>query len=357
MPLQSEFNVWCKWDPLQSVIVGNCVNTNFFEHVANSEIRQKLTQMLIETQEDLDNLAKVFADAGVTVYRQTVDNTDRLDPDKPATRYQNIQMQPRDEWMVLGKNFVGTRVGMEQGPSSIFSTIVQQEYPAWKHLCQMPELLIVPCSWTIVGKDLFIDLQDIAQSIITNRIPVTVDVVKRHVEKWVDKWIPDVSVHWIDVGGHSDACFHTCKPGVILTIVDVIDYNKSFPGWDILVIPSEESADSIQKFTQVKEKTAGKFWIPGEESNSELLDYVNEWLQDWVGYVAETVFDVNVMMINDRTCVVSNYNKMVFEYFKKHNIEPIIAPLRHRYFWDGGIHCCTLDLYRKGECQQYIYWS
>jgi glycine amidinotransferase len=157
----------------------------------------------------------------------------------------------------------------------------------------------------MVGRDLFIDLWDVRNAISHNSGTTSLQSVQRHVDQWARKWLPEVKVHWIEVGGHNDACFHTCKPGVILSIVDVIDYNQSFPGWNVLVIPPEESADNI----------------------------------------------------DEKTCVVSNHNKMVFDYFKKHNIEPIIAPLRHRYFWDGGIHCCTLDLYRQGECQQYINWS
>jgi len=338
-------------------MVGNCVNQNFFEQVANSEIKDKLTTMLVETQEDLDNLADVFRQHGVRVYRQNIDHDLRLDPDKPATRHQNIQMQPRDEWMVLGRHFLGTNDGMDDGDTSIFSTVRRQEYTAWKELCRIPEFLIIPCSWTMVGRDLFIDLWDVRNAISHNSGTTSLQSVQRHVDQWARKWLPEVKVHWIEVGGHNDACFHTCKPGVILSIVDVIDYNQSFPGWNVLVIPPEESADNIEKFSMIKHKTSGKFWMPGEEDNTELLEYINTWLDDWVGYVAETVFDVNVMMIDEKTCVVSNHNKMVFDYFKKHNIEPIIAPLRHRYFWDGGIHCCTLDLYRQGECQQYINWS
>ena len=47
-------------------------------------------------------------------------------------------------------------------------------------------------------------------------------------------------------------------------------------------------------------------------------------------------------------------NKTVFDFLSKHNIEPIVAPFRHRFFWDGGIHCITSDLYREGDSDIYI---
>ena len=28
-------------------------------------------------------------------------------------------------------------------------------------------------------------------------------------------------------------------------------------------------------------------------------------------------------------------------------IVPVIVPFRHRWFWDGGVHCVTQDLYRE----------
>ena len=43
-----------------------------------------------------------------------------------------------------------------------------------------------------------------------------------------------------------------------------------------------------------------------------------------------------------------------YEFLKKHNVEPVYVPWRHRYFWDGGLHCITLDLYREGTQKDYF---
>ena len=94
--------------------------------------------------------------------------------------------------------------------------------------------------------------------------------------------------------------------------------------------------------------------MPGEESNTEFTSFVETWLTNWLGYVEETVFDVNMLSLDEHTVLVNNYNKEVFEFFKLHHIEPVVAPFRHRFFWDGGIHCITSDLYRAGEAECYI---
>ena len=35
-------------------------------------------------------------------------------------------------------------------------------------------------------------------------------------------------------------------------------------------------------------------------------------------------------------------------------MEAIYVPWRHRFFWDGGLHCITLDLVRAGTQQDYF---
>ena len=107
-------------------------------------------------------------------------------------------------------------------------------------------------------------------------------------------------------------------------------------------------------FIQIKKKVGGRWWLKGEEHNDQLIDFVNTWLKDWVGYVEETVFDVNMLSIDQNTIICNNYNKDVFAHFKKHKVEPIVFNFRHRFFWDGGIHCITQDLYREGTMEDYF---
>jgi len=47
-------------------------------------------------------------------------------------------------------------------------------------------------------------------------------------------------------------------------------------------------------------------------------------------------------------------NEKLLEFLKKHKMEPIHIPWRHRYFWDGGLHCITLDLVREGTQEDYF---
>jgi len=52
--------------------------------------------------------------------------------------------------------------------------------------------------------------------------------------------------------------------------------------------------------------------------------------------------------------IFSAYNKEVFAFCESHGITPIVSELRHSYFWDGGISCCTQDLRRRGGLETYL---
>ena len=61
-----------------------------------------------------------------------------------------------------------------------------------------------------------------------------------------------------------------------------------------------------------------------------------------------------VSIIDPKNVMVFNYNKQVFDALDRYGITPHIVPFRHRYFWDGGIHCVTSDLHREGTMQNYF---
>ena len=101
--------------------------------------------------------------------------------------------------------------------------------------------------------------------------------------------------------------------------------------------------------------TQGKWWLPGEESNTDLIAFIDKWMNTWTGEMQETVFDLNVLVLDEHHIVINKSNKKLEDFLKKHNMEPIVVPFRHRYFWDGGLHCVTLDLRREGPIEDFDF--
>ena len=87
--------------------------------------------------------------------------------------------------------------------------------------------------------------------------------------------------------------------------------------------------------------------MPGAEDELAFGAFVNTYLKEWVGYVEETVFEVNMLSLSPDVILVNNYHKEVFDFLERHHVTPVIVPFRHRWFWDGGVHCVTQDLRRE----------
>ena len=192
-------------------------------------------------------------------------------------------------------------------------------------------------SMTRVGKDLFFSPMNLVSDF--------------NKDAFADNWqkiFPDYNIHQVIKHGHSDGAFCPVKPGLIISLKDVQNYEETFPGWEVVHLPGQ-SWSKVRAFLELKARNKGKWWIPGEENNDELTDYVEKWLSDWVTYVEETVFDVNMLVINEQNVICNNYNKKVFDAFERHGITPHVINFRHRYFWDGGLHCITSDIAREGE--------
>jgi hypothetical protein len=159
--------------------------------------------------------------------------------------------------------------------------------------------------------------------------------------------------HYVTTGGHIDGCFTPVKPGFIVSIKEITTYAKTFPDWEVVYL-ANNGLNKLQTFLDLKEKNQGRWWIKGHEYDTELIDYVETWLRDWTGYVEESVFDVNILVIDEKNIIVNGYNKQAFDAFERHGVTPHICPMRHRYFWDGGVHCVTLDLDRQGIKQDFF---
>lgn len=334
----NDFNVWCKWHPLETVLLGQPYPVSFFRNIKNDKIKSALTRITEETLEDLENFENVLKSYGATVLKVEIPDEDSvLFENQKIKNIPKAPLQPRDAQLVIGNKLFVTN----KDHPSFLKTLKSYNSDDLNFLYKKfkkENFTWAPCI-TVVGRDVYVDRRGTEN--------LNQDVLSNHVNSLNLRW------HWLDIGGHNDGCFHTLKPGVILSLYNVQQYNDTFPNWDICFLP-EEGWSKVDSFLKMKDKVKGKWFVEGEEDNDEFINFVETWLNDWVGYVQESVFDVNVLMLDERNVCVSSYNKQAFDFFKKHKIEPTIVPWRHRFFWDGGLHCITLDLKRRGQMEDYF---
>jgi arginine deiminase len=107
--------------------------------------------------------------------------------------------------------------------------------------------------------------------------------------------------------------------------------------------------EPVEKMFRSKElhKTQGRYLIAKNELNKTDIEFIDEYLDKWLGYCEETLFDINLSIIDDKNVMAISQNSLVYDRLESLDIKVHKVPFRHRFFWDGGLHCITNDLVRK----------
>jgi hypothetical protein len=371
------YSVHQHWDPLRVCIVGRSYPPEFYSWITVPHVRSLFEKIAIETEEDYQNIIKKLQEFGVEILR----------PDLPSETFINGRhrpppMTPRDYTVMIGDKFYESYSGNFSIRS--YNIIKDPSWPKcinWTEFNQLPDWMQQEClevhnfgtDQTVreeynkifdhiraqgntiigrldahingamcarIGKDLYFGTKSYDQDLIAHKTII-------------DSEFRSTRNHVVNTGGHGDGTYCPVAPGLIISLRDVPTYKDTFPGWEVVYLPGQ-SWSAVSPFLDLKTKNKGRWWIPGFEQDQAVIDVVEQWLGHWTGYVEETVFDVNMLIIDPKNVIVFNHNDTVFEAFARYGITPHVVPFRHRYFWDGGIHCITSDLHREGVQQNYF---
>lgn len=336
-------NSYTSWQPLEEVIVGRAYTPDYFDFIDNRQVRAQLQQILAETEEDLDALSRVIETYGARVRRPQLIQKETFEQVRLQGSVPMPPLTPRDWQISLGQRLLRVlSVGeLDEICQDYPDQVISPHGNSWDPVCILNG---ASASCIVrVGRDVFFDNSDF---------------LKPEQSAWITEHVlgPEYRVHEAVTDGHGDAVFAILKPGVLLSSKhDVnLDLARDFPGWDVCKVwdSSIWAAMEVGKFKW--ESNPGAWYVQGQTPTAEFTDFVNTYLNKWTGFVAETVFDVNCLVLNEENVIFSAYNKEVFDYCRRHRINPIISELRHSYFWDGGISCCTQDLARRGGLESYL---
>jgi hypothetical protein len=373
------YSVYQHWDPLRVCIVGRTYPPEFYSWIQTPHVRSLFERIAIETEEDYQSIIKKLKEFDVEILRPNLpDFKTALFEDK----YLPPPMTPRDHMIMIGETMYG---GYQLDFSKFYQNIKD---PAWPECNSLDEFVTLPM-WIQQecieqhGLNQLIDFYSsydhIYEHIVQQGNTVKFDHkiskapgafitrIGRDLYFGTDSYDQDRQLyqtkinaeftntrnHIVNTGGHADGTYCPVTPGLIISLKDVPTYASTFPGWEVVYLPNQ-SWNTIKPFLDLKAKNGGKWWIPGFEYDHLVTDTVEQWLGHWTGYVEETVFDVNMLIIDPKNVIVFNYNKQVFDALSRYGITPHVVPFRHRYFWDGGIHCVTTDLHREGVMQDFF---
>jgi N-dimethylarginine dimethylaminohydrolase len=343
--------VHCQWHPLKEVWVGSTYSPNYYRDIKNSKIRDFLQKIAQETQEDLDNLARICEQYGATVRRPKLDPNesmmDLIQGQVPFNATNRPPMQPRDAQLIVKDQFV---LGDRDHKSFVHLALDTIDND---HLVNC--FALEPTDPMYINPQTVPPMQGAGGAVILKYgrdIFVSSDGCYEFVPGFAAAAFGEgYRIHPLKVDSHADAKISIINPNLMIAAHMVDDYFKDWKGTKVVL--DGNIWQKLVAFDAVATRYKGKYWSPEAENNPEICNWVDDYMAAWLNYSSVTFFDLNLLSLDEKTIVVASYNKDIYDAAEKQGIEVIHAPLRHRFFWDGGVHCCTLDILREGALEDY----
>lgn len=378
------YSVYQHWDPLQTCLVGRTYSPEFYSWIDDPQTRTRFENLAQETEEDYQRLIRLLTDRfGVTVSRPEF--PDDLDSLYINGKWVQPPTAPRDYFLMIQDRFWIPEIPNASHAWSVFYR--QNKQPWWPDYVRpgdfyaaLPEFAsdIQLRFAEFCGVDqkhldaklgfydhVFADIQSQGNEIVYTDLDFingcfvsrlgrdlyfatqTYHDDKQEILCQVNDLFPTTRNHVVNSGGHGDAVYCPVAPGLIISLNDIPTYADTFPDWEVIYLPPSNYSH-MREFEYSMKRNKGRWFMPGFEQDANLQHMVDHYFDEWVGQVSETVFDVNILIVDPKNIVVSTHNDRVEAACARHGIEVHVSPFRHKYFWDCGIHCVTNDLDRRG---------
>ena len=400
-------NSWTHWQPLKQVVLGNCFDTNFFDDVKDIKLRDSLHKIIDETKEDLQGIKDTLTDLGVEVIQvdKKWTNACQINPYESFREFLEVAkskdhpllkplMAPRDNYITLGDelfltcSYSPSIAETREHPLDMFDCRLDLVDDMWKHMNTRLGPFTPNSKWlkeTIgIENEMWSEQKYFNENMKYDPFRFKNYVTKSYIydapfitrigkDLLIDEertsgfweWYNTVKPNHqhrkkaVVVGGHNDASMCLPRPGLVIGApwMNKGFFEDTLPGWEQLIIehPNNFQNQYPKEFDELKRKQSSMSWfVDGETGNKPLTDFVDTYLKEWVGYMEESIFEINMLSVDENTILSLNYQKDVHDKLTQHNIQPIYCRFRHRHFWDGGLHCLTVDTNREGKSETYL---
>lgn len=363
-------NVHTSWDPLKEVWLGDVWPAHFYDDLP-SEIRDSWYQITEWTKEDLKKIELKFKEFGVNVLRPYVDGPKNLYVsrilDDSNGKLLKPPITPRDANAVIGdKLFVG-----DAALRACYQPLLDQYnnnnlyyYAQFKTNPKFNGANIVK-----LGRDIIIDLQinENRRWPDYNKLPparkhqLVVEAVFKDYDDFLTTDYPllgdQYRIYLATQGGHCDGCFMPLNKKLMIATKYFQDYEVLLNDWEKIFL-SNPTYHNFNHKSMMGNQQKSYWHVPGmKRAHPHFNEYIEKNCSSWIGDFTETFFEVNVVMIDEKNMIcmgeTNSSNDFLFEDLTKRGINCHVVPWRTRSFWDGGIHCITLDTIREGQLIDY----
>jgi len=381
------FSVYQHWDPLKTCIVGRSYPPEFYHWITDPHTRNRFERMAQETEEDYQCLVDLLTGRfGVEVLRP--DFPDDLAELYVQNKWVPPPTAPRDYFIMIQDQFWVPKIPNASHAWSVFyrqnkrswwpdyvrpgdfyqawpeyAAEIEKKFQAFQNIDQQhldTKLKFYSKIFDRIrsqGNNIVYTDLDFVNGCFVSRIGRDLYFATQTYHDDQDMLLQQVNQHFpqtrnriVNSGGHGDAVYCPVAPGLIISLNDIPTYADTFPDWEVVFLPPS-NYEHMREFEFSMKRNKGRWFMPGFEKDTNLQNMVDHYFDEWVGQVSETVFDVNILIVDQKNIVVSTHNDQVEAACARHGITVHVSPFRHKYFWDCGIHCVTNDLDRLGSMQ------
>jgi len=355
--------IYTEYDPLETVIVGDTYTPEQVRHLLTQyNDHSPFNKILEETKQDLDQLADFLKQGNIEVMRPDV-----YKYYEPITMPQfDIQVPiapvvPRDAMLVMGNTVIQTYTSYTDRyfDSVSYYKIFEQLFQQGHRWISQPAPMLMNLNnkddWFVNDKTYKEKLMDrvlwhtatmykAGDAIIVNHegpgSPSGLEWCKRELNDY--KFVNNTATRCKGFG-HIDHGFIMIDDDTVIHagmewVPECLHNKQLIDVSDCL--PELKMDRYVQDYAEAKNKMD--------------IDWIDKYLENWRGYSQEVCFDLNVLIIDRHNIVFARHIPKLFAKLKSLHIDCHVVPQRHYLFWDGGIHCSTLDVKRKGAKRKII---
>jgi N-dimethylarginine dimethylaminohydrolase len=355
--------IYTEFDPLEEVIVGDIYAPGDLDKFLPEKSLAGFNKILEETKQDLDNLSNFISSAGIKVHRPKVYNYEHnfnmpgFDINLPMS-----PVVPRDTYMVRGKTIIQTYTGLTDryfdslSYYDIFANMFEEGYNWIAQPLPMLKNLNDNENWFLDDMLYYTKLSDRVLWHTANMFQAGDAVIVNSQGpgsvkgyEWIQRNLP--STRFISNPGTVMRNFGHIDHGFLLVDDDTVIHAGI--EWVPEVLRNKKLIDCkpflpklvLDNFMKDVKSTKSKYDI----------EWIDKYLENWKGYNQEVCFDLNVLILDSKNIIWGREIPDLFRFLKKeHGIESHVCNTRHSLYWEGGIHCSTLDIKRKGQSRKII---
>jgi glycine amidinotransferase len=354
--------IYTEYDPLESVIVGDTYDPDQVSQLLNHPNPSKFNRILEETKQDLDRLAQFLKQGNIEVMRPDVyQYYDPVNMPEFDVQFPIAPIVPRDALLVMGRTILQTYTSYTDryfdaiSYYKIFESMFQQGYRWISQPAPMLENLNTEDDWFVNDRTYKDRLMDRVLWHTATMFKAGDAIIVNHEGpgsasglEWCRRELPEYRF----VNNTASRCkgFGHIDHGFIMIDDDTVIHAGM--EWVPECLHTKQLIDVSDCLPELKMDRFVQDYA--EAKNRMDIDWVNKYLDNWRGYNQEVCFDLNVLIIDRHNIVFARHIPKLFAKLKSLHIDCHVVPQRHYLFWDGGIHCSTLDVKRKGAKRKII---